>query len=271
MSLVSGEQLERAKGFIFQHGRLLERKLFEFFFEQGTREACVRALRAYQNDDGGFGNGLEADLLCPDSTAVGAESAMYVLEMLDNPCAEIVERLARWVIANQSEEGTIPHPPKGLFGYPHQPWWRNPDDNRVLVIAALMAKWGLEHGRFFERARRYYLTTLLPAADYFYGYPQLAYLKYCGEGDADQARLATMVGGLPTLLAAHADHYPLFSRYWFYAADLVDHEVLVEQAGRFVEGLQGDGGVATPYPDLPWWRPIFTLDGLILLKRQGLL
>ena len=271
MSLVSAEQLDRAKYFIFQHGRLLERKLFEFFFEDGTRAACVQALRAYQNDDGGFGNGLEADLLCPDSSAIGAESALYTLEILGHPCAEMVERLAGWVIAHQSEEGTIPHPPQGLFGYPHQPWWRNPDNDRILVIAALLKRQGLEQGQLFERARRYYQTITLPAADYYYGYPLLAYLEHCGEGDADRARLATMVDGLPALLAAHSDHYPLFSRYWFYAADLVDHEVLAEQAGRFVAGLQDDGGVAIPYPDLPWWRPIFTLDGLILLKRYGLL
>ena len=271
MSLMSSEQLERSKRFIFQHGRLLERKLFERFFEGGTRMACVRALRAYQNEDGGFGNGLEADLLCPDSTAIGAESAMYVLEMLDTPCAEVVERLACWLIANQSPAGTIPHPPKGLFGYPFQPWWRNPDDDRVLVIAALMKRWGLEPGQFFQRARRYYLTTTLPAADYFYGYPHFAYLKYNAEGDADRARLATMIERLPVLLEAHADHYPLFSRYWFYAADQVAPEVLDEQAQRFVDGIQEDGGVATPYPDLPWWRPVFTLDGLILLKRQGFL
>ena len=271
MSLVSGEQLERAKLFIFQHGRLLERKLFEFFFEDGTREACVRALRAYQNDDGGFGNGLEADLLCPDSTAIGAETALFVLEMLAAPCSEMVEWLARWVVATQGEQGMIPHPPQGLFSYPFQPWWRNPDDDRVLVVAALLRKQGLEQELLFKGVRRYYLTTTLPAADYLYGYPHLAYLKRCGEGDADQAQLATMVEGLPVLLEAHHDHYPLFSRYWFYAAALVDREILVEQAGRFVNGLQEDGGIKTPYPDLPWWRPIFTLDGLILLKRYGLL
>jgi hypothetical protein len=271
MSLMSSEQLERAKHFVYQHGRLLERKLFAYCFEDGTRAACVRALRAYQNEDGGFGNGLEADLLCPDSTAIGAETAMYVLEMLDRQCGEMVERLARWVITNQSEEGTIPHPPKGLFDYPFQPWWRNPDHDRILVIAALMKKWGLEHEQFFDRARRYYLTTVLPAADNFYGYPHFAYLQYCAADDADQARLATMIERLPVLLAAHADHYPLFSRYWFYAADQVDREVLVDQARSFVDGIQEDGGVATPYPDLPWWRPIFTLDGLMLLRRQGFL
>ena len=152
----------------------------------------------------------------------------------------------------------------GKFRQEHQSPGAEGLTKRSIVMSLVSAQ-------LLERARRYYLTTTLPAADHFNGYPHLAYLKHCGEGDTGCARLATMVDGLPALLAAHADHYPLFSRYWFYAADLVDRELLAEQAGRFVEGLQEDGGVATPYPDLLWWRPIFTLDGLILLKRYGLL
>jgi hypothetical protein len=27
----------------------------------------------------------------------------------------------------------------------------------------------------------------------------------------------------------------------------------------------------TPYPDLPWWRPIFTLDGLMVMKQLSLI
>jgi hypothetical protein len=271
MSLLSGEQFEGSKRFIFEHGRLLERKLFEYCFEDGTQAGCLRALRAYQNEDGGFGNGLEPDLLCPDSSAIGAETALYTLEMLGLWSGEMVERLARWVIANQTEEGTIPHPPKGLFDYPFQPWWLNPDDDRVLAIAALLKSWGVEHDSFFDRARGYYSTTALPAVDNFYGYPQFAYLTTCAETAEDRARLATMIERLPALLEARADHYPLFGRHWFYAADYVDREFLAEEARRFAAGLQEDGGLITPYPDLPWWRPIWTLDGLIQLKRQGFL
>jgi hypothetical protein len=273
MSLLSDEQLERSKRFIYEHGRLLERRLFEYCFggEGGepSTVGCVWALQAYQNEDGGFGNGLEPDLLCPGSSAIGAETALYTLDILGWQCGEMVDRLARWVIANQSKEGTVAHPPKGLLDYPHQPWWRNPDSDRILAIAALMKKGGLEHEGLFHRARCYYLTTTLPAADNFYAYPQFVYLIYCAETAQDRAKLATMIERLPVLLAAQADHYPLFGRHWFYAADYVEREVLADQAQRFVDGLQEDGGLVTPYPDLPWWRPIWTLDGLIQLRRQG--
>ena len=62
--ILSDAQLQKAGTFIFTHGRLLERQLYAYFFQDGTREACLKALLAYQNPDGGFhytspGNGTE--------------------------------------------------------------------------------------------------------------------------------------------------------------------------------------------------------------------
>ncbi|MHA2400217.1 MAG: hypothetical protein ACXADU_15185 [Promethearchaeota archaeon] len=73
MRTISEAQLRKIKEFIFQNGRLLERKLFSFFFENGNKDVVIKALVAYQNPDGGFGNGIEPDLLIPDSTAISTE------------------------------------------------------------------------------------------------------------------------------------------------------------------------------------------------------
>lgn len=271
MHILTDDQINKARGFIFRNGRLLERKLFEYFFEGGTRQACLKALGAYQNPDGGFGNGIEPDLLCPDSTAIGAETALYVLDILGGYDAGLVDPLVDWIAANQSDAGIIAHPPPNMSNYPHQPWWQRPDDGRILVLAGLLGKWGIDAGEILTKARRYYLTTEPPEAGNFYGYPQFVYLRTCAAGSHDKARLDAMVENLPALLAAHGDHFPLLSRYWYHAADCVPEKVLADEARSFAAALQPDGGVETPYPDLPWWRPIFTLDGLILLKQCGFL
>jgi hypothetical protein len=52
---------------------------------------------------------------------------------------------------------------------------------------------------------------------------------------------------------------------------MLDPNVVRQQAQLFFDALQPDGGVLAPYPQFPWWRPIWTVDGLILLKRAGLL
>lgn len=271
MAILGDEVIDRAKTLVFREGRLLERKLFEHFFESGTRQACVKALHAYQNPDGGFGNGIEPDLLCPDSTAVGAETALYVLDLLETYDAELVEKLVVWIDNSQNEAGFIPHPPDGLYNYPHQPWWTRPDDDRILSLAGVLTKWSVDLGAVSERVENYYRQTAVPEPDSFYGYPHFVYLKYSSESERDQARLGAIVEGLPALLDAHRSHFPLFSRYWYYAAGDVQPGILAQEAGRFAGALREDGGVKNPYPDLPWWRSLFTLDGLILLRKNGFL
>jgi hypothetical protein len=198
MSILNPEQIHNAGNFIFKNGRLLERKLFEYFFKNGTKSACLKALIAYQNEDGGFGNGIEPDLLCPDSSAIGAETALYVLDLLDCHDHETVSSLVNWIVTHQKAAGFIDHPPENIFNYPYQAWWKNPDRERILALAGILKK--------------------------------------------------------------YRDHYPLFSRGWFYASDDVEREVLADEAAVFVNAIHADGEINSPYLDFPWWRPILLLD-----------
>lgn len=72
--------LERAKSFLYQNARLLDRRRYEYFFEEGTKEAVIEALRPYQNRDGGFGNALEPDIRCPHSQPVPTEMALTIMD-----------------------------------------------------------------------------------------------------------------------------------------------------------------------------------------------
>ncbi|MGD2248161.1 MAG: hypothetical protein PVF58_07115 [Candidatus Methanofastidiosia archaeon] len=261
--------IEKTKDFIFSHGRLLEKKLFEYFFEKGTRNSCIKALVAYQNPDGGFGNGIEPDLLCPESTAIGAETALYILDILECHDLAIVDNVVTWIVANQNEEGFISHPPKSLYDYPHQPWWENPDDARIFVLAGILKKWGVKNAHLFKTVHEYYSTVTLPDEITFYDYPYFVYLKYCSKTQKDKQIFLNMVDQIPGILQDQRDHFPLFSRYWFYAADSCK-KVLEREAHIMLDAFQEDGGLLTPYPDLPWWRPIFTVDALILLKKLGM-
>ena len=185
--------------------------------------------------------------------------------------SEIVSRLVDWIVASQDERGVIPHPQGRMLDYPHQPWWENSDDSRVLTLAGLLAKWKVDAPTLFAKVRSYYLTCEIPDKWQIYSYPIFVYLKYCGEGPEDEKRLSDAIAKLPALLKECADHYPLFSRYWYHAVSLLEQDTLRREAQRFVDAFQEDGAVATPYPDLPWWRPIFTLDGLITMKQLSLI
>ncbi|ASC71834.1 hypothetical protein XM38_027880 [Halomicronema hongdechloris C2206] len=271
MTSLTQQQLTSARGLIFCQGRLLERQLYRYVFEEGERQACLKALLAYQNPDGGFGNGLEPDLLCPGSSAIGAETALFILDLLDYQEPQIILPLLDWLAANQDETGGMRHPPQGFEQYPHQPWWEGDDAERVLVLATQLKDWQDAKPFFFAKARQFYDQTPAPEEPSFYSYPQFAYLTRYQQSDADSASFRNLLAKLLAVLADNAEHFPLFSRYWYYAQDYVEPNVLDQAAAAVTAAFLPEGGIPNPYPDLPWWQPIFTLDSLILLKKSGYL
>ncbi|MEI6510145.1 MAG: hypothetical protein WCO14_04270 [bacterium] len=266
--------LQRAKELVFQEGRLLERLLFERFFGHGTKSACLRALCAYQNGDGGFGNGLEPDLLVPASTGIAAETALYTLDLLSYPHTRTLSRLILWLEDVVDPRGVIPHPPAEINDYPHQPWWGGPDEGRILSVLGLLRSLGerdpyleahtlLIAGRMTEQG--------LPEQIQLYDYPILLYALYTLEFPLRGKVLTHYRERLPDFLQSHAKHHPLWSRYWHCAIPLLPAEVVQREAERWIADLMEDGGLPNSYPQLPWWRSIFTLDGLCLLSKHRVL
>ncbi|MFW9873881.1 MAG: hypothetical protein ACFFG0_12305, partial [Candidatus Thorarchaeota archaeon] len=268
MIKIENNLLKKIKNFIFNNGRLLERRLFSYFFETGSINEVIKALVAYQNPDGGFGNGIEPDILCPDSTAIGAETTMFYLDLLGYVDNDITDQLFNWIIKNQNEQGCIRHPPKNLYEYPFQVWWDGPDDIRILALSAFLKKWGLGDIDFFKRVKEYFTNNLLSEDLSYYHYPYFLYLKYLGENQGERKMMHNLVTQLPSLFKNNKEHYPLFNRAWYQAQDIVDKKIVENEVKNYFNGLLDDGGLKIIYQNLPWWRPIWTLDGLILLKKS---
>ena len=74
-----GRQFAAGRDFLLREGRLLERRLFATCFEGAPATGVVDAVRAFRNNDGGFGHGLEPDVRCPASLPVDVEVAFQAL------------------------------------------------------------------------------------------------------------------------------------------------------------------------------------------------
>lgn len=135
--MLTDQQFVKAKQFIFRQGRLLDRKYFLYHFENGPREAVLDVLKCYKNGDGGFGHGLEPDVMCPASTAICTEIAMVYLDDLGVTEGKIVDNTETWVIAAQQEDGSMSHPKAELVAYPYAPWWED-DSGSGLALAAFI-------------------------------------------------------------------------------------------------------------------------------------
>ncbi|MHA1931156.1 MAG: hypothetical protein ACW96X_01375 [Promethearchaeota archaeon] len=270
MRKINNDQQKKIKNFIFRYGRLLERKLYSCCFENGNKEDVIKALLTYQNYDGGFGNGIEPDLLVPDSTAIGAETAMFYLDLLGDVDNKITDQLFDWIIQVQNEEGYISHPPENMYNYPFQKWWDGPDKLRIFTLAGYCKKWGIKDISFFKKVKNYYSNTTPPEEYTLYEYPYFVYLKYFSESKEEKNKFQQIVNQLPSIFEKNKEHYLLFGRHWYLSLDHVDKKVMDSEITNFFNGLQDDGGLKIIYQDLPWWRPIWTLDALIILKMSGM-
>lgn len=110
---------------ITTNARPLDLALYNFYFNGGTQEAVREALAAYQNEDGGFGRGIEPDFQLPDSSALGTTLAFQYLAKLGNlGDTDLVRRGITYLLQtydHQKNGWNIV--PREVNTYPHAPWW----------------------------------------------------------------------------------------------------------------------------------------------------
>ena len=80
----------KARDFILTNARMIERRLFEFHFENDGPEGVFHAIYAYRNSDGGFGHGMEPDTASPESQPLFSIMALETLDEVGYLTKEII-------------------------------------------------------------------------------------------------------------------------------------------------------------------------------------
>ncbi len=142
--------MQRAKIWLRRHGRPLENARWEFLFAGGCRDNVVRYLSAFQNEDGGFGHGLEPDFWLPNSSPMATWAAGQILvEVGASSEEDIVQKLVSYLIKTpQVRPGMWPSVLPDYNHYPHAPWWHweeNAQDgwmfNPNVELASFLIHW----------------------------------------------------------------------------------------------------------------------------------
>jgi hypothetical protein len=134
--------------------RLLDRVRFAHRFEGGPAELVERALVAYQNADGGFGNALEPDIRGEASQPVPLEHAFQVLDEIGRFDTGILEPACEWLVGATTAEGGVPFVLPTVVDGPHAEWWvptGKASLNPTAGIAGLLHKHRVQHP-WLERA-----------------------------------------------------------------------------------------------------------------------
>lgn len=125
MKRLTAAAFERARAFVMEQGRDLDRALLGFHFGDGTAERVLGALAAYQNGDGGFGHGLEPDLRTPASSVIATTVAFQNFRSLGVPAEyPLVRRGLDYLLETFDASRQVwPIIPPEVEDAPHAPWW----------------------------------------------------------------------------------------------------------------------------------------------------
>jgi hypothetical protein len=109
----------KARDFILTNARMIERRLFEFYFENGNKEGVFHAVYAYRNTDGGFGHGMEPDSASPESQPLFSIMALETLDEVGYLTGEIIlDDFMPYFEGMTTEKGGIPWMLRPKSDYP---------------------------------------------------------------------------------------------------------------------------------------------------------
>lgn len=135
MKKTDKRNLNNACNFIKNNCDRLHRALFEYNFFHGNPDGVVSALGEYQNDDGGFGHGLEPDFLLPTSSPMATTLAFQILSCIKSPDLHIVKRAIEYFESTFDEDRNgWWSVPREVNDYPHAPWWSYNDEENGTII-----------------------------------------------------------------------------------------------------------------------------------------
>lgn len=147
--MIAPDKIAAMENWLFKHARPLEIAKWKFIFQKGTKEELINELTKYQNPDGGFGNGLESDILTPESNAISSAEAIFTaLDFGLDLKEEWANNLMKWLENTISSTPSFWEPvPPSLELYPHPSWWNyHPDTefspNPSAVCAAALLDYG---------------------------------------------------------------------------------------------------------------------------------
>ncbi|MGW4691932.1 hypothetical protein ACWEO1_06090 [Kitasatospora cineracea] len=151
MARIDDSTIDRAAGYLWTAGRVLEQRRFTHLFGEDPDPAGVlAALDAYRAPGGGWAYGLEPDVRGPAAQPLAAGAAARILAEADALNGPRGTELCDWAATLTTDEGGVPAVLPSLRRYPHPPFLPIADDPPAELlstgqIAAPLLRAGLQH------------------------------------------------------------------------------------------------------------------------------
>lgn len=146
------EDFKEIRSWFYRNARQIEIALWQFYFEGGSKEAVVKALSHYQNEDGGFGHALEADNWNPSSTPYTTLIAVNILKDINHIDMQhpMLKGIMKYLDSGVycTDHGWYFNIPSNN-DYAHAPWWEFKNEKASLEeigVTAGLASFILQYG-----------------------------------------------------------------------------------------------------------------------------
>lgn len=165
MKQLTKETIEASNRYIMNNARYLEKIIYGHYFESESPEKVIKALKMYQNKDGGYGNGLEPDFRLPNSSPMATSVALQVLDTLNthkDAQAQIETAILYLESTFNSEIKGWEATSKHVNLYPHAPWWKYHDRVESLNLnpSAELLGYLIRYKQYLKALDPEYLTNL---------------------------------------------------------------------------------------------------------------
>jgi len=292
----TNEQWEKTAVFLQKHARPLEQTLFNYHFGRGSVEAVLDALAAFQNEDGGFGHGLEPDVQMAESSVLATTVAFQILRSLqvDKTHPLVQGGVAYLENLYSAAQQSWPFVAVAVANAPHAPWWQHDANftnywhNPRPEVLGYLLEWGNEdwEGRLLTAVLDTAATTGTIEFHAIFCYQRL--LKTAVLPTSARAALQPIVKKWAVqLVETNPEKWVEYGlRPLAFAPTpndfLADHfaEAIERELDYLVQTLQSDGAWhpawswGEMYPDV-WpqaataWKGVITLNNLLTLQAHG--
>ncbi len=161
MKKLSTTSFLRAEKYIMTNGRPLEKALFRYYFKDEDGMELIKALQFYQNEDGGFGQGIEPDFWLKDSSPLATSIGLSHLMAVDHhrEAKEMIGKAIAYLEKTfDGERFGWYSVPKEVNDYPHAPWWEYDEKAGQTVIDNSWGNPTVELIGYLIRYKRYVKT-----------------------------------------------------------------------------------------------------------------
>ena len=280
---------------MYRNARPLDLARWRFHFEDGSKEDVLAALAAHQNEDGGFGHGLEPDTFNPNSSPLQTQFACEVLYELGeiDPSHPIITGIIRYLDSGVDyKDGKWADSIPTHNDHPHAPWWHynleNPDKvynpiNPTAHLAGFMIKYSRPSSTA-HKAREIVadVASYQPEHRYSEHHLHCVLRMYqlcvsCGQAEICAPIDESMLRELALQDLAIVNDYLVVAGLNLRLIDYADDTTIQQYADYIIPKPRPDGtwNIAWSWDDPAWavaeswWRGYSAVDTCVFLRRAG--